>query len=160
MNTSSPAGDAPAPACCPGAADSATPAGQALDQLNRLMFRFRGQLHRLMAEAGVEGNPSELKALLHIAHRPGCAAAELVRDSGRDKAQVARLVQALEDRGWLRRAPDAQDRRVQRLHLTPEGEAVHARMRAVRDAEARQLLGRLTAPEQTQLAALLAKLQG
>jgi MarR family transcriptional regulator, temperature-dependent positive regulator of motility len=139
-------------------AGDAAPA--ALEQLQRLVFQFRGQLPRLSLAAGVQANPMELKALLHIAHHAGCTASDLVRHSGRDKAQVARLLQQLEHQGWLQRQPDAQDRRVQRLQLTPAGDAVHARMRQARDAWAAQLLARLSTQEQQQLAGLLAKLNG
>ena len=83
-----------------------------------------------------------------------------MRESGRDKAQVARLLQQMEARGWVRRSGDAVDRRVQRLEATEAGQTLHARMRAVRDAEARALLGRLTLAEQAELARLLARLLG
>lgn len=41
-----------------------------------------------------------------------------------DKTNVTGLVDRLERRGLLTRAPDPDDRRVSRVHLTPEGETL------------------------------------
>jgi DNA-binding MarR family transcriptional regulator len=142
---------------CPSALPTSEP--EVLEQLNALMFVFRGQLHRLVRESGLPLNPMEVKALLHIAHHPGSTAGDLARHSGRDKAQVTRLVQQLEEQGLLTRQPDAQDRRVQRLHVTEAGQALHARLRRERDALSQRMLASLSQAEQAQLAALLAKLR-
>lgn len=147
---------APGEQGAPAAAGNVVP--EALEQLDRLLFHFRGQLPRLALEAGVQANPMELKALLHIAHHPGCTASDLVRHSGRDKAQVARLLQQLEAHGWVLREASAADRRVQHIRVTPDGEAVHRKLRQAKDAWAARLLARLDTGEQAELARLLGKL--
>jgi DNA-binding MarR family transcriptional regulator len=139
-------------------APEGAPVPDALEQLNRLVFQFRGRLQKLLLDAGMHVNPMELKALLHIAHHPGCTASDLARLSGRDKAQVTRLIQQLEQQGWVRRTVDERDRRSQRLEITPAGEAIHDHLRAARDAHARVVLSRLDPAEQARLAELLAKL--
>lgn len=69
-------------------------------------------------------------------------ATELGRHSGMHKTKVSRAVFALERRGWLTRTADTQDRRVDRLTLTPEGRAAFRELVAVaREAEAE--LGRV-----------------
>ncbi len=143
----------------PEAPEGSTPP-DALEQLHRLVFQFRGQLQKLLLETGTPANPMELKVLLHIAHHPGCTASDLSRHSGRDKAQVTRLIQQLEQRGWVHRTADERDRRSHRLEITPTGEAIHDQVRAARDAHARVVLSRLDETEQAQLAGLLAKLNG
>jgi len=134
------------------------PAARAADRLFRLVMVFRGQMQRFSLDEGLEVNPMELKALLHIAHHPGCTASDLARRSDRDKAQITRLLQALEARGWVVRQPDAEDRRVQRLHPTEAGEQLHRRLHAAREAQAQALLNTLDAAEQAQLTTLLDKL--
>lgn len=131
-----------------------------LAEIQRLVFRFRGVLQRVSQECGLDTSPVELETMLKISHNPGTNACEVGRLTGRDKGQITRLVQELEAKGWVRRAPDARDRRVQRLFTTEAGEAIHAQIHAVREAQVRQMLERLDAEEQATLGALLAKLNG
>jgi DNA-binding MarR family transcriptional regulator len=138
--------------------DSDAASTAVLEQLQALVFAMRSASHRAGRDAALPVNPSEVRALLHISHAPGCTASDLVRQSGRDKAQVARLIQQLESQGLARREPDAQDRRIQRLYTTDAGEQLHRQLHAQRDALARQMLAVLSPAEQTQLASLLAKL--
>lgn len=58
---------------------------------------------------------------------------DLSRHSGRDKAQLARLITALRERGLLQGEADAVDRRNTRLSLTDAGRAIQAA--AQREAE-------------------------
>lgn len=60
--------------------------------------------------------------------------------------------------GGSRGAPLPGDRRIQRLGLSEAGEALHAALRAERQAVAARMLGRLSCAEQAQLAALLARM--
>ena len=135
------------------------PADDVVDQLDALLFAFRGEMHRLMREAELPVSPMELRVLLHIARQPGCTAGDLARHSGRDKGQLTRLIQNLEQEGLIRREAHADDRRAQCLFTTEAGEAVHARMRSERRALAKGLLSHLDAAEQAQLAQLLGKLK-
>ena len=49
------------------------------------------------------------------------SAQEIVRYTGRPKNSVSRAVVSLEERGFLRRCPDASDRRSSKLSLTARG---------------------------------------
>lgn len=138
---------------------AANPADDVVDQLDALLFAFRGEMHRLMREAELVLSPMELRVLLHVARRPGCTAGDLARHSGRDKGQLTRLIQHLEQERLIWREAHAEDRRAQCLFTTEAGEAIHARMRAERRALAKSLLSGLDAGEQAQLAQLLGKLR-
>lgn len=131
-----------------------------LEQLSALMFAFRSEMRREMQAAGHAFNGMEVRMFMRIAAHPGSAASDLVRDSGRDKAQVTRLIQQLEQAGLVRREPDAEDRRVQRLFVTEQGEQLHRELRRQRKAVARRLLGNLDEAEQAQLGRLLARMRG
>ena len=89
---------------------------------------------------------------------PGATQSELAEHSGRDKAQLARLIKGLKDRGLLLAEADPQDGRLWRLHLSPEGQAIR---RAVQQ-QARQIgqraLAGLNDKEQAQLLDLLLRL--
>ncbi len=75
-----------------------------------------------------------------------------------DAATSGSVIGRLEARGWIRREPDAQDKRRKLLWVTPEGEKAVVRMkRAVSRAQAR-ILGKLDEQESARLLQLLDKL--
>jgi DNA-binding MarR family transcriptional regulator len=75
-----------------------------------------------------------------------------------DAATFGSVITRLEVKGWVRREPDAQDRRRKLLWISPEGEKAAISMkRAVSKAQTR-ILGPLSAAEREQLVALLEKL--
>lgn len=75
-----------------------------------------------------------------------------------DAATSGSVIGRLEAKGWIRREPDANDKRRKLLWVTPEGERAATQMkRAVGRAQAR-ILDPLEGPEREQLVALLDKL--
>ncbi|MEP6504860.1 MAG: MarR family transcriptional regulator, partial [Betaproteobacteria bacterium] len=90
---------------------------------------------------------------------PGATLSDLAQHSGRDKAQLARLVKGLRDRELLHAAADTADRRNVHLTLSDAGHAIQRALRQqARTLNARALDG-LDAKEQAQLVALLARLK-
>ncbi|NGN67104.1 MarR family transcriptional regulator [Streptomyces sp. A7024] len=71
---------------------------------------------------------------------------------------VTTLVDALEEHGAVRRAPDPSNRRVIRIELTGEGRAILLKLRAARRAAAEDILKPLTARQREQLGGLLSTL--
>ena len=117
-------------------------------------------VHRLRAAAAatpvVDGlAPMEGRALGFFLRHPGSTASQLVEHSGRDKAQVARLLAALRERGLLEAQADPADRRVTRLHPTATAARLHQKVMQGRIRSAAQALSVLDAAEQRQLRALL-----
>jgi DNA-binding MarR family transcriptional regulator len=75
--------------------------------------------------------------LRHIHQSPGITQKELSRRTQINKGTAARGVAELEAAGYVRREPDAEDRRARRLYLTENGvrliPAVYATLRHVTD---------------------------
>ena len=95
-----------------------------MELVHALMHRFRSlQYHGLR-----EVTHMESKVLGFFARHPGGTQSDLVQHSGRDKAQVARLIKGLRERGLLQAEADDNDRRNLRLTLTNEGEAVQRQL--------------------------------
>lgn len=119
-------------------------------------------MHRLRsASAAQEGaglNGMEARVLGYFARHPGATQSELAAHSGRDKAQLARLVKELRARGLLDGTEDAADRRQIRLAPTDQGRQLIRAERKRRDALRRQAEAGLSAAERAQLCALLLKL--
>ncbi len=128
-----------------------------LDAVQTLMHQYKSHMHQaLRAQDGGIG-PMEARALGFVARHPGSSASDLVAHSGRDKAQIARLLQQLLDRGLLAREADPEDGRRQRLALTDSGRAAQRVMGRQRQRFAAVLTTGLAADEQALLLALLAR---
>jgi DNA-binding MarR family transcriptional regulator len=77
-----------------------------------------------------------------------------------DKATVVRMIDGLEEKGYLKRVQSAQDRRAKRLELTSSGrKLIHALGKLRMEAE-REFLAPLNAEEKAQLKKIVAKLVG
>ena len=129
-----------------------------MEQLHGVMFAFRSEMRRAMQDAGHSMNGMEVRALLWISSHANATARELAQHGGRDKAQITRVIQQLEQAELVTRAPDPDDRRVQRLALSAQGEALVATLKRERQVVSARMLGKLTKAEQAQLAGLLARL--
>jgi DNA-binding MarR family transcriptional regulator len=68
--------------------------------------------------------PVQFAALAAAKQQPGMDQRTLARAISFDTSTTGGVIDRLEARGLLRRQPAPEDRRVRRIHLTPEGEAV------------------------------------
>jgi DNA-binding MarR family transcriptional regulator len=94
-----------------------------------------------------------------FARQPGATQSDLVAHSGRDKAQLARLIRGLRDKGPLEARVDEGDRRSTRLQLTAEAAAIHEGVREQSARLARLALEGVSDAEHAQLVALLEKVR-
>lgn len=136
-------------------------AALSVDALLSWRLVVAGRLVRTMADAGLSGQAGgapALGALLRLADEDGISQAELARRQRVEAPSMCRMVDRLEREGLVRRDRDADDRRVIRVRITPEGrEAAAAGRGAVADIEARAF-DALTPDERQTLAALLGRL--
>jgi DNA-binding MarR family transcriptional regulator len=101
---------------------------------------------RTTCELGITGTQG---SILFMVWSGKCLlGAELAREFGIDASAVTRRIDLLEARGLLRRMRSVEDRRVVRLALTPEGEAMAAHMPAIFASVVDKLLSGFT-PEET-----------
>jgi MarR family transcriptional regulator, temperature-dependent positive regulator of motility len=129
------------------------------EAMHDLMHAYRAHMVRAMASVHPELTLNEVRALSFVGRHPGATQKELVHHSGADKAQVARMVGMLEDKGWLERVPNAEDKRSRCLALSEQGQAVFKAMRASRQALSALLLKNCDGETQAQLLALLARVR-
>lgn len=108
------------------------------------------------AEFGV--TPVQFAILNALVEDPGEDQVTLAGKVAFDAATFGSVIGRLEAKGWVRRKPDAQDRRRKLLWVTPEGErAAQAMKRAVARTQMR-ILAPLEPGERDQLVRLLDKL--
>ncbi|WP_341677013.1 MarR family transcriptional regulator [Niveibacterium sp. SC-1] len=93
----------------------------ALEALHELTHAIRAHLHRPRREDANAPPPMEARALGFFMRHPGATQTDLVAHSGRDKAQVARLIKSLIERGLLKAEANPQDGRSLCLRPTEEG---------------------------------------
>jgi DNA-binding MarR family transcriptional regulator len=82
---------------------------------------------------------------------------DLVEWTRLDRTTMVALVDSLEERGYVRRERNPDDRRAYLLQLTPEGRGMQVRARKVMLGAEDELLGSLNQSERQQLRELLAK---
>ena len=97
-------------------------------QLSHISRNIRWLIQRDLETIGVG---SGQHFFLHLVQRhPGITQNEVSRITDIDKATAAKGLAKLEQRGYLRRIPDRDDRRIRRLYLSEEGEAVMPQIEA------------------------------
>lgn len=132
---------------------------EVLELVHQVMHQFRSQLFQALRQGAHELTHMESKVLGFFARRPGATQSDLVQHTGRDKAQLARLIKGLRERGLLNAVADETDRRNLRLTPTDEGLAIQrALQRQARELEAQAVTG-LAAADKAQLLALLRRVQ-
>ncbi|MRW84079.1 MarR family transcriptional regulator [Pseudoduganella sp. FT26W] len=121
-------------------------------------------LFRARQLRGLRDNPHELthmeyKALGFFARHPGATQGDLVAHSGRDKAQLARLLKGLRDKELLEAEADAADRRITRLKPSTQGLHIFNSLRELGAQAAGAAVDGMTAEQLTQLQTLLQQIR-
>jgi DNA-binding MarR family transcriptional regulator len=105
---------------------------------SQLLFSMQGELFARLAEAGYDDLSPRHGAVLAYLDEDGVRATELARLSGRHKQIVGRLIDELEELGYVERRPDPQDRRAKLIVPTERGLAqIRRGDEIVADIEAR-----------------------
>jgi DNA-binding MarR family transcriptional regulator len=98
--------------------------GDPLELVHAVMHLYRSRQFQALRDGPHAVTHMDSKVLNFFSHRPGATLSDLAQHSGRDKAQLARLVAGLRERGLLQGSSDPEDRRSVQLTLTAEGQAV------------------------------------
>ena len=132
-----------------------TPPEDVLDLVHTLMHRVRSLRQRGLRGLPYELTTMDMRVLGFVGRQPGATQSALAQRSGRDKAQLARLVKGLRERGLLELRTDAADRRNQQLFLSESGLALHQALRQQIGHLEKQAVAGLSAAERSQLRTLL-----
>jgi len=143
----------------PPAPRASTSAPGVLDLVHTVMHQYRSLQYQVLRDGPHEITHMESKVLDYFGRHPGATQSELAQFSGRDKAQLARLIKGLRERGLLEGTEGAADRRSVSLALTDLGRSVLVTLhQQTRKVEASAVAG-LSEAERQQLAALLRRVQ-
>ena len=130
-------------------------------QLCRLIGRLRAEfvyaVEQEMGRQGVELNFTQFVALKLLGHEEPMTPVELARALHYNPGALTRLLDKLEQRGYLKRVPDPDDRRALRLELTTPGKALRKRVIGYCDAVASRTFEGTTVREREQLHDVLSR---
>ena len=106
-----------------------------------------------LREEGV--GTAEIDLIHALRHNPGCTQAKLAEILHADKAAIARRTKNLEEKGYLVRRDDPEDRRSQLLYPTAQAEALKSSKAEIEASFYEYLTSVLTEEETETFAALL-----
>jgi len=134
-------------------------AGDPLELMHAIVHLYRTQQMRGVRNGPHELGHMEIRVLGYFSRHPGATSSDLVAHSGRDKAQVARLIKGLRDAGLLDAAADERDRRSTRLSLSAAGSEVFSGLHSRNAALNAAAQEGLSSAEQAALMGLLARVR-
>jgi len=101
--------------------------------------------------ADIDIGPAQYSVLVVIGANDGPSQAEVAATLGIERARLVRMLDHLEQRGLTQRQPSATDRRSHALQLTPSGQKILKRAKALAGLHEARLLARLGAAHHRQL---------
>ncbi|MEL6372947.1 MAG: MarR family transcriptional regulator [Pseudomonadota bacterium] len=128
--------------------------GYLIADTSRLM---RTVFDRRMRKLGL--TRAQWLALTRLHRQPGVNQSEVADMLEIEKASAGRLIDRLEQNGWVERRADASDRRVRRVHLTPHAERVHEEILPIAEATVDAALQDLSAQERKRLRGYLERVK-
>jgi|SRR6185312_2996834 len=130
-------------------------------QLCRLVGRLRAEfvteVEQEMTRQGVDLNFTQFLALKFLGHDQPLTPVELARALHYNPGALTRLLDKLEQRGYLKRLPDPVDRRALRLELTTQGKNLRKRVIGYCDAVAERTFACTTSRERETLHGVLTR---
>jgi DNA-binding MarR family transcriptional regulator len=101
------------------------------DEIASRMRAVIGRMGRGLrqTQAGTELSPSQYEVLAMVSFRERVRVSDLADILGLNPTLLSRIVGKLEDRELVFREQDADDRRVAHVSVTPQGRALHLRIR-------------------------------
>ncbi|MES2038149.1 MAG: MarR family transcriptional regulator [Pseudomonadota bacterium] len=130
-----------------------------LDLIHTVMHQYRSMQYQALRDGPHDITHMEGKVLSFFGHYPGATQSDLAKHSGRDKAQLARLIKGLRDKGLLDAVADETDKRNVRLTLTTDGQSVLTTLRQQAKRLNTLALKDMASNEQQQLLQLLRRVQ-
>ena len=126
-----------------------------LDMVHHVMHQYRALQFRVLRDGPHDITHMDSKVLGFFGRHPGATQSDLAQRTGRDKAQLARLIKGLRDQGLLQGEADPQDRRNTCLSLTEAGKGVQRALQQQGQRVNATAVAGLDAAEREQLLALL-----
>jgi DNA-binding MarR family transcriptional regulator len=103
---------------------------------------------------------TQFKVLVYLSRNEGTTQAKLAELSDTDPMTLVRIIDRMENDGWLERRPDPCDRRAHRLFLKPAADPVLDEVTRIADRARADALSGVSAEERAELLNLLERVRG
>ncbi|MBA4706972.1 MarR family winged helix-turn-helix transcriptional regulator [Aquitalea aquatica] len=134
-------------------------AEQIFESIHTLMHQYRALQFAAIRADELGLTHMEGKVLGYFSRHPGASQSDLALHSGRDKAQLTRLIARLKEAGLLQAHADTRDRRTVRLTLTADGQALHSTLRQQGRQLAAKAMDGIAAQQRSELLRLLQQIK-
>lgn len=128
---------------------------QIFESLQLLMHSYRHLQYQVLKQQEATISHQEYKALGFFKRNPGSTLTDLVEHSGRDKAQITRIIQGLRNKALLISEPNSHDKRSSCLRLSEVATAMLSELETQTQQLDYVVLERLTEVEKRQFLAML-----
>lgn len=113
---------------------STAPIAVDLEDVARLRTAVMRLARRLRQQSSGEATPSQLAVLAALARRGATSPGELAAEERVQPPSMSRVIDRLEEKGWVGRAPAPGDGRSHLVSLTPAGRRLVSGIRGQRNA--------------------------
>jgi len=134
-------------------------AEEIFESIHAITHLYRSRQYRELRDAPGELTHMEHKVLGFFARNPGATQSDLMQHSGRDKAQLTRLIRGLKEKGLLEARVDEGDRRSTLLQPSPEGRRIYKALQVHAARIANAAVAGMSKEECRHLASMLARLR-
>lgn len=137
-----------------------TPFAQRFGFLISDVGRLCGKRFDDLAKSSLDLTRAQCRALAYLSHYGNVNQARLAELLEVAPISAGRLLDRMEEGGWIERVTDPQDRRARQVRMTAKAEQALGRARRVGDEITAEALNGLNAEEARQLIALLQRVRG
>ena len=117
------------------------------DTLHRLVHAYKKQLRAEIGAQQLSLPVTHIRALKGVCRNPECTAQSIALRMQRDKAQITRVLNELQQTGLITKIDNPNDGRSQLLRPTAEGEAIMAQMNLIEQQTVAKMTQSLTPDE-------------
>jgi DNA-binding MarR family transcriptional regulator len=128
--------------------------GYAITDVARLM---RTVFERRVRDRGL--TRAQWLVISRVHRKPGLSQSEVADLLEIEKATAGRLIDRMERKGWIERRPEPRDRRINRLHLTRQGQQLHRAIWPLAEATVDAALTDLSTEERRRLTQLMGRVK-
>ncbi len=132
------------------------------DSLGLIIYRtalaLKSALQRCFKESGIEITPEQWAIIRHLWEEEGLSQREIGEKAAKDKPNITRMLDALQQKRLIFRQPDPRDRRKFCVYLTREGKQLHDRLLPLAQSLRERVTQGLTQPEIDGIKEVLAKI--
>jgi DNA-binding MarR family transcriptional regulator len=94
--------------------------------IGRIHYLFSQKLNQLLRKSKTGITVDQFRLLTHLWKQDGISQQQLALHVRRDRASVTRMVDILEKQGFINRAADKEDRRINLIFLTKKGKLLES----------------------------------